>query len=247
MPNKGKSLLETKSELPLYLQIKQDLVARIESEEFKEGEKIPTEDELQEMYSVSRATIRHALQEIETEGLIRRTRGIGTIVQHKRITPQLMKLVGFSELMNSKGMKPHTETIQVDIVDIPQKARKLFGYSAIKRTWFIKRLYMADNKPVGISNLYLPHNLEFAPQELLEMKSFYKLIADKYDLIPAIAKETLTATAAKKNEAELLGIKVGEPLLDIWRSTSSSKNRIIEVVHILYIASRFEYEFNLYR
>jgi GntR family transcriptional regulator len=231
---------------PLYLQIKKKLIDKIQSGECIPGDKFPTENELSEEYKVSRSTIRHALDELEIEEIIKRRRGIGTIVSHKKVKPELMKLSGFSNMMLSRGMKPQTKILSLEIVDTPLRVKEGYGNQESPRSWLIKRLLIADDKPIGTQELYIPTEFTFSPDELFGMQSFYAFMREKHNIQACLGKETLTAKPAKKAEANLLQINEGDALLDIWRTTSDENEKVFEVCHILYIADRYEYQIKLY-
>jgi GntR family transcriptional regulator len=233
---------------PLYLQIKTELLDKIQSGVYKPDDLLPTEDELQTQYKVSRATVRHALDEMENEEIIRRQRGVGTIVRHKRVKPELMKLDGFSNIMRSRGMKPRTKIIKLDIVDTPKKVKELFKDQEVGKTWYIKRILIADDKPIGLQDLYLSPQLNFSPAELfaIESSSLYGLLEKKHSIHPMLGSEAITAVCANRDEAQLMQIKEGDPLLDVWRSTFDEVIGVFEVCHILYIADRYEYQASLY-
>lgn len=65
---------------PLYIQIKQHLLNQIHTGKVKPGEKLPSEKELTDLFSVSRITVRNALAELQSEGMISRVSGKGTFV-----------------------------------------------------------------------------------------------------------------------------------------------------------------------
>ncbi|MFA5608849.1 MAG: GntR family transcriptional regulator, partial [Alcaligenes sp.] len=75
MVDPTRSSLRKQSKLPLSLKVKYTLRARLERGEWPVGTRIPTLEELMQEYGVSRATVRAALDELENEGLIERTRG----------------------------------------------------------------------------------------------------------------------------------------------------------------------------
>ena len=231
---------------PLYLQVKQKLMDRIQSGEFEDGDKLPTENVLQQEYKVSRATIRNALDEIEKEQLILRKRGVGTIVHKRKFKKELMKLQSFSSLMASRGLKPRTEILEVEIVETPAEVEEFYKNKKSDKSWFVKRILMANEKPIGLQYLFFPTSLIFSPDELASMESFYELINQRHGIKPYVGEEVLTATVASKKVADLLQIKEGDPLLDIWRTTFDEKASVFEVCHLLYIADLYEYHFKLY-
>ena len=75
---------KVESAVPLYKQIVHDLVSRIKSGVYSEGDKLPTETELMEEYGVSRITVRSAIKELEDADIVERTRGKGTFVTTTR-------------------------------------------------------------------------------------------------------------------------------------------------------------------
>lgn len=231
---------------PLYLQLKQYLLEKINTGEWKEGERIPTELELKNDLSLSRSTIRQALTEIEREGMIERRRGIGSTVCHKRIRPELMKLTSFTEDMTSRGHVPGSRSIEINYVVPPLRVTDALDIAPEERVWCVKRLRTADDSPLGIHDLYLPPDLTLSPRDLSEMQSFYHLLAERCNLKPAHATETLTAAGATKAEAALLQVVEGTPLLVVWRKTFSQEQRILEVVRLAYLAVRYEYHVELY-
>lgn len=84
--------IDRNSPIPIFRQLKDDLLLLIESGKFTQGEKIPTESELQDLYGVSRATVRSAVSELEMEGYLERIQGVGTLVTKLKIRPSIMKL-----------------------------------------------------------------------------------------------------------------------------------------------------------
>src|SRR5262245_48441965 len=93
---------------PLYASIKQELLSKIERGTWQIDHKLPSEEELQEQYKVSRGTIRRALSELEIEGYISRTAAKRSVVI--RVTPKLEKpmgeLMSFTQQLLLTGLEP---------------------------------------------------------------------------------------------------------------------------------------------
>ena len=79
-------MLTRESPVPLYIQLKQLLIDRIAAGDWKPGDMLPTEEQLQEQYGVSRTTVRLAFKELEIEGKISRQQGRGTFVSEPKIS-----------------------------------------------------------------------------------------------------------------------------------------------------------------
>jgi GntR family transcriptional regulator len=86
---------------PLYAQLETELAASIVSGVFPPGSQLPTEDGLIERFNVSRTTIRKAIQNLASRGLVEIQRGRGTFVAQPKITQELTELSGFVEDMQA--------------------------------------------------------------------------------------------------------------------------------------------------
>jgi GntR family transcriptional regulator len=91
---------------PLYVQLRDAILAELERTKASHGDRLPTERELQDHYGVSRATVRSALDLLERQGFIVRTQGVGTLVARTKIEPDMSQLTSFTEDLEAKGVKP---------------------------------------------------------------------------------------------------------------------------------------------
>lgn len=233
------------SDLPLYLQIRNKIMSRIQSGEFKSGDRLPTENELRQQYNVSMATVRHALAGLEEKRIIRRQPRIGTIVNPQSSRPELIKLQGFNQMMISKGLKPDVKVLRLEVEKTPQRVKDLFCDQNISNSWHVVRLLMANEESIGLQDLYIHPRFQFSPDDIIGMSSFYKLLKDLHNIKPVSSSETISACLAEEQEAEILGISTHDPLLSIWKSVFDETGLAFEVSHIRYVASRYEYEVQL--
>src|SRR5579872_6100582 len=92
--------------IPLYRRISDELRAKIESGEYRPGDRLPSELELARAHNVSRITSRQALDLLGSEGLLVRRQGMGTFVTVPRVTQPLVRLTDFVEDMAEAGLRP---------------------------------------------------------------------------------------------------------------------------------------------
>ena len=97
---------------PKYLQLVDIIRHKIVSGELKEGDRLHSENELKEKYSVSSTTVRKCIDILRSEGLIERQQGIGTFVKHVQIERSLQKLLSFTKNMAQAGLTPSTTSIR---------------------------------------------------------------------------------------------------------------------------------------
>jgi len=108
--------MNPESELPLYSRIEAVLTSEIVEGTLQTGDQLPTEDGLIARFGVSRITVRRAVQNLVTRGLVEIRRGKGTFVAERRITQELTELSGFVEDMEALGRKATARVLGTEIV-----------------------------------------------------------------------------------------------------------------------------------
>lgn len=236
--------------LPRYYQLANILRDRITSGEFGELESIPAERQLEELYSVSRTTIRQAIDLLVRQGFLYREHGRGTFVSPQKLQKGMSELTSFSEDMRRRGLEPGQRILQIGCVEPPAKVRMQLELPAdCQEVLRIERLRLGDNIPMGLQTSYyfLPEGQTITREELEEYGSIYRMLQEKFHLIPTEADETLEVTVATKEEAAMLQIKAGSPLLLSERTTYSQYRKVFEFVKIAYRGDRYRYYAKLTR
>jgi len=236
--------------VPKYHQLASILRRKIEEGEWKTHAPIPSERQLEPLYNVSRATIRQAIELLIRQGYLYREHGRGTFVSPQKLQKGLQELTSFSEDMRTRGMQPGQIILEVAEVDPPDKVRQQLELPPeIQKVIKIERVRLGDDLPMGIQTSYLlpPEGQTLTREEVEKNGSIYSLMAEKFNLIPTEADETLEVVQATAREAELLGISEGSPLLLSERTTYSQNRRPVEFVKILYRGDRYKYYARLTR
>src|SRR6476646_7948296 len=112
----GSEMLDRDASMPLYLQLAGLLRGRIESGEWKPGQKIPSENELNRLYGVSRMTARQVLAQLVNEDLLFRVQGKGTFVAHRKISTRSPAYMGIREQLEQLGYATTTRVLSSDVV-----------------------------------------------------------------------------------------------------------------------------------
>lgn len=134
--------------IPLYLQLKRLLVKQIKEGRLNPGEKLPSERELCEQYSVSRITVRQALNDLDKEGLIYRTHGKGTFVAQSKVEQELFKITPFQNSLLSKGLKPQTRFLECQIVQNTYQISKILNTSLAEQIVELTLLGLNEETPM---------------------------------------------------------------------------------------------------
>lgn len=231
---------------PLYRQVIRDLENQIR--QMKPNEKLPSERQLLVKYSVSRNTIRLALQDLEERGLIYRLHGKGTFVSSNFLSqPNIGGMYSFTEELKKIGQKASTQNQSLSLIVPDEHIATQLNMASTEKAYKLVRLRLANNQPRIFSTSYLPEKL-FHGLELSDLndKPLYDVMKEKYDQISVMAFEDVQAVCLNQEESENLAEKVGSPSLKIFRKTINDKNVPIEFTISLARGDKFVYRSRQY-
>ena len=227
---------------PLYVQIAEALLARIETGELSAGARLPPERELSETLGVNRLTLRRALRELEGRGLLHRRPGIGTFVAEPKIERRAGWLVSFTRGMEQRGYTAGARLLSMDSrpVDAPQAAE--LGLPVSSMVYVILRLRTMNTEPVPLERYTLSKN-RFAGLDRfdLESRSVLEVLETEYGAAIARARQSLEPVLASATEAEWLGVPSGAPLMLERRLSFDAHDRPVELGRDLYRGDRFRF------
>ena len=242
--------IDPNNALPKYYQLAGILRQRIENGEWQAHEPISSERVLEEQFNLSRPTIRQAIELLIRMGFLYRQHGLGTFVSPPKLQKGILELTSFSEDMRSRGLEPGQVLMDFGETALPEKAARLLEISDPKRKALrIKRLRLGSGDPIGIQDSYLllEAGQTITREELEKQGSIYVILQNKFGIFPAEADESLEVTLASQEEAELLHVAAGSPLLLNERVLWDQNRRAVEYVKILYRGDRYKYTVHLKR
>lgn len=204
------------SVIPLYQQVLNELKTSIMRGDYQPGDKIPPEDELCKMFSVSRVTIRRSIEELAEEGYLIRRQGKGTFVNRRKLTRKIRQFSGvqsFTSLCAEEGMKAAAKVLERRVVSASVEEKHFFG-SDCSELIFISRIRSADSIPIMREDNYFPHNgFEFLLTVQLENVSLFETIRKKTRRSPEnYGEDVVEITMADGRMADELDICIGDPL-----------------------------------
>lgn len=229
-------------EEPLYRRISRSLREQVEN--LQPGDPLGTEAELEQRFSVSRITIRRAIDELAQDGLVVRRPGSGTFVARNKVADKLGVLYSWTERMLELGLEPHTVDIEILQIVPPLRIAQLLRLdsSSHEHVLRIQRLRYGGGEPLALMTDYL--RLQFAPdmeEKGLEGESLYDTLEMRYGLELIRAEDAVAARRATLMEARLLDIEPGSPVLDMKRITYVPDDVPIGVGIVVSRADRYEY------
>jgi GntR family transcriptional regulator len=203
--------LQSDSSSPLYHQLKQRITADIERGVYPVGSRIPPEHELEKLYDISRVTVRRALAELTTEGLLERKQGKGTFVSLPQGRMHLKSLHSFHDSCKFNKVRPSTDVIHVKEITASTRDAEELNLSAGSRVLETLRVRRADGTPVVLErNRFSLAYAYLQDQDLTG--SLYSLLRE-YGVEPKLAVHDVSLCFAGGEEAALLEIPEGTPLV----------------------------------
>ena len=243
------SVIDPYDAVPKYQQLAGILRKKIMEGDWPPQSPIPSERQLESLYSVSRPTIRQAIELLIHEGFLYREHGKGTFVMPQKLQKGLLELTSFSEDLLKRGIKPGQQILEMSYEIAPEEVLRKLDLPVGTKALRIVRIRLGDDLPIGLQTSYviLRPDQVISRDELEEVGSLYKILQEKLHIIPWAADETLEVTLATKEEADLLQVKVGAPLLINERVLWSQERKAVEFVKILYRGDRYRYTMRLSR
>ena len=228
-------LMPTTRDSLLYSRVETVLASEIADGDRKVGDQLPTEDSLIARFGVSRITVRRAIQNLVSRGLVEIRRGKGTFVAAPKITQELKELSGFVEDMHALGRKPTARVIGREIVTADATVARQLALTKGERVVRIRRVRLADGIPLSFDETYLP--LEIGKKIItnnLKVEPIFALLERKYDVPLIEAEYKLDAVPAESEVAAALRVKQRSPVLRIERTSYSTGSRPVDYERLHY-------------
>lgn len=238
-----------RAEVPLHTVIRTELLALIQSGRLKPGDRVPTEPELIERFQVSRTTVRRALRDLETAGLIYRHSGRGSFVTEPKLEPRLDRLTGFVEDMEALGLEASAEVITIERTPATAEVADVLGMAVGDVTVHIERIRLANGQPISFDDSYFGEELGARiAHEDLAVDPFYSILEDKYGIPLGRADYVVASEVADRRIGQVLQIDVGSPVLKMDRTSYAAADKMpLLYEHLHYRGDRMRYRLTLDR
>jgi GntR family transcriptional regulator len=234
--------------LPLYAQVENVIIDRISDGSLPPGTRLPSEDDLVQEYTVSRTTIRAAIQSLVQRGLVEIRRGKGTFVTQPKITQELTELTGFVEDMQALGRHAKAKLLDQRVVAANQVVARQLALSQGTPVVRIQRIRLADAIPLSFDETYLPKQLgDKVMADNLETEPIFSLLEQKYRTPLVEAEYRLEAVCADPTVATALRIDVGSPIFLIERTSYSIGHRPVDYEKLHYRGDQIRFVTRLMR
>lgn len=235
-------MLDVNNPLPLHIQLKDILLKEIKQGIYEE--KIPSERDLMDKYSVSRTTVREAVSALVHDGVLEKIHGKGTFINRVHsISEWLGNLSSFTETIERMGMEPGAKLLSQGVGSQPEIAQTL----GVDQYYYIKRLRFADNAPIAIEKHYYPVEVGklLEKYDLNEITLYEKLESE--GIILHEAQQRISARNPETKDAEYLGVTENTCVLVAQREITDPKGEVVEYYHGIYRADKYAFSIKMSR
>jgi GntR family transcriptional regulator len=226
--------------LPLHIQAEQLLRKLAADPKYAHGELLPNEVELAKQLSISRSTLRQALNKLVYEGLLIRKKGVGTKVAEPKIGSRSVNWFSFSQEMQARGVAIRNFELHVSWVQPDEITASFFDIPDTQKVLRLERLRGKTEGPFVYFISYFHPRTGLTGEEDFR-RQLYDIMEKDYQIVAALSNEEISAMAADDFVAAKLDIAAGSPVLFRKRFVFDKEDRPIEYNLGYYKADSFVY------
>jgi GntR family transcriptional regulator len=230
--------------LPRYHQLRDDLLSRIAAGEWTPTQAIATEAELGQFYNVSTGTVRKAIDLLVADGVLTRSQGRGTFIRRPRFDSSLFRFFRFKS-RDGQPVRPTARVFKREIVKPSAEIRAALKMKATEKAIHLSRVRLIEGQAVLSEEIWLPR-ARFEPLATLPLDDFEDLLYPLYERlcrqIVASATEILRVEQATPDDASVLGLAPGSPVILVHRVASDFAGTPFEWRSTRGAATTFQYQ-----
>lgn len=229
--------LDKHNNVPLYAQLKDILLNRIQNGEYKPGSQIPSELALCDELDLSRPTVRQAISELVSEGTLVIEKGRGTFVSAE---PERIELNRFNAFSFSFLMMKNLDDIIIDnisLIEAGEEEIKSFAnnQSVINGLWQIEWTLKSKSQVFGWCSTLIPVSMfpELA-NDMKQNKPMIDIVANKYAYLPQKGQMKILVRASNPSESRQLDISRRSPVIAMTSVLTSKSGLVCESVKMVF-------------
>lgn len=227
----------------LYEKVSNNILEQVQSGALQIGSKLPPEADYAVELGVSRSTLRLAFAELERVGVLERKKRSGTQIISDKPKPRFnMSTTGIYELLSlgRDTVLANIATRTVRTADVPQ----LDGLKSETDHWLEvmgTRTLAGEDTPFNVSRVYVPARYS-GVEPLLQCNgtSVFRAIEDSFDVAVGRVSQAAKAIACPAEEAGIMGLSVGAPVLQIDAQLYVQDGSLMEVSVAIFDPDRFQ-------
>lgn len=243
-------LPSTRTHLPRYAQVANELAGQIAAGRFPVGSRLPTEMELCRHYSISRHTVREALRRLDDAGLVSRRRRSGTeVIALEPSTAYVQPIGSIIDLLQYGEDTKLRVRSKARVAADASLARKLCceeGHEWLRLETI--RTRPEDGSPICLTTMYLNTDLAGIEDHLGKVSgTLSAMLESLYGLRILRIEQSIQAIRLSARQTKLLRVEPGSPALRAIRKYYDQADRLIEFADAVHPSERFTYVMHLRR
>ena len=243
-------IVDDSNPIPKYIQISAWLKELIETGRYKKGEKLPSEIQLAKICEVNRATLRQAINELTSMGLLRKEKGTGTFVSSPapaELRQKLEYISSTTDLMKDSGIEQSTRILGKQVEQAPDKIASALFLGSNKKVYVVRRVRVGDDTPYIYEESYLPYDLFKGILEMDLTGSMYKLISEQFNIVLARCQQTISAVNLNAKIAKILQLSKNAAGIFMESLTFDENSIPVEVLYSYHRGDTYKLEIELGR
>lgn len=230
------------STVPLYCQLKNIILEKIETNEYQEDSKIPSEQDLCEEYNISRPTVRQAINELTNNGQLYKLKGKGTFVSKRKSSVHIKDYSGFTDSILDSMDPEKKDVLSVTSISSDEyvRLREVFNVKS-ERYEFAQITYVnkRNDEIFSVNTSYIPISLfPDIAGDITNKKPSFEILRGKYPLVPCSSKSTLEVIYTDQVDAGLLQVQPGQALIEVSNVLFSKSGQAVEFIVSKYRADK---------
>ncbi|MBU5484691.1 GntR family transcriptional regulator [Clostridium sp. MSJ-11] len=210
-------MLDRRKPIPIYVQLKEEIVKRVKEGTYEVDTQIPTEKEFMEKYKVGRATVREAITGLVREGYLYRKQGIGTFVARKEPAIGFEPLISLTYSLKVRGISPKNIIDESKVITLNHELYKKLKWERNQDCFYLRRIRLAEKLPIAIEESYF--NVE--AMELLKNfdlnESLAKIILEELKFTINRVEQVIIPRNPSEDEQNILKIDYNAVVIDMER------------------------------
>lgn len=211
------TLIDKNSVIPIYYQLAKLLEEQILRGELKPGESLPTESEIAAHFEISRMTVRRAISELISAGMVYAQQGKGTFVARPKLDNVVFELNNFNQQLAQRGLNVKTTLLEARIIRADEELQKIFQcQNPATRFLYFRTVLSAEKERLAYEIKYAIYT-KSKPILEAELKdpTLTGLITEHSDFLPVSTKKILQVAVTSKEDASILGVGINAPIFKI--------------------------------
>jgi len=243
-------IVDASNPIPKYLQISAWLRELIQTGRYKVGERLPSEIELSQMCGVNRNTLRQGISELTAAGILRKEKGTGTFVRApatSELKHRLERIYSFSDMLGQSGIKAKTIVVEKGIEKADDYVARTLFLGTNKKVIAVRRIRAGNGTPYIYEESFLPADTFEGFLNFDLTGSMYDIISERFNIVLARSKQTISAVNLNQKIAGILGIPENSAAIFSEYVTFDDKNMPVEILYSYYRGDKYKLEIELGR